>query len=116
MTLLLLSGCHQENDDLFATAVISIGTDEELTVTHVQAQAQFTNINTRQVTTTANFDGTLLRVELLRGPYQVSIEGVATCQDANGQTRHRQFRVHSDFVECYQPGVNTATLDITFLD
>lgn len=113
---LLFASCHKQEDDLFATAVITLETTEQTTITQVQAQAELTNMNTRQVTTTANFEGMQLSVELLRGPYQVNIEGVATCQDGNGQTRYRQFRAQANFVEFYQSGANAATLTLIFLD
>lgn len=116
LVLMLATACHQEEDDLFAVALISLETDEAVTITQVQAQAQLTNINTRQVTTTADFEGSQLRVELLRGPYLISIEGVATCQDATGATRYRQFRAQTDFTELYNTGTNAVTLTLTFLD
>lgn len=115
--LLMLTGCHQEESDLFATALITVEpADANCSIMQVQAQAQLTNVNTRQVTTTADFDGATLRVELLRGAYQVNIEGVATCKNVSGQTQLRQFRAQTDYVELVAPGTNTATLQIIFLD
>ncbi|MBQ9655186.1 MAG: hypothetical protein IJV38_04100 [Prevotella sp.] len=120
LTSLLLMGtlaaCHEEQNELFATAVISLTTDQSLTLGQVQAQAQLTNVNTRQVTSSANFDGPVLHVELLRGAYQVSIEGVVTCQDAAGATSIHQFRAQSDYVELEKTGSNATSLNIIFLD
>ena len=113
---LSMTACHQEENDLFATAVINLAVDEGITITQVQAQAELTNVNTRQVTTTANFDGAVLRVELLRGAYQVLIEGVATCQDATGNIRFRQFRAQTDYVELAGTGSNATSLNLIFLD
>jgi predicted lipoprotein len=113
---LSLTACHQEENDLFATAVINLAVDEGITITQVQAQAELTNVNTRQVTTTANFDGGILRVELLRGAYQILIEGVATCQDASGNIRLRQFRAQTDYVELVGTGSNATRLNLIFLD
>lgn len=113
---LVLSSCHKEENDLFATAVITLGTTESLNISKVQAQAEITNVNTRQVTTTANFDGTTLRVELLRGAYSILIEGVATCNDANGTLRLRQFRAQTDYVELAGKESNATVLNIIFLD
>ena len=114
--LLSLTACHQEENDLFATAVINLAVDEGITITQVQAQAKLTKVNTRQVTTTANFDGGILRVELLRGAYQILIEGVATCQDASGNIRLRQFRAQTDYVELVGTGSNATRLNLIFLD
>lgn len=119
LTIALMAGvsaCHEEENDLFATAVISLTTDQPLTLGQVQAQAQLTNVNTRQVTSSANFDGPQLRVELLRGAYQVSIEGVVTCQDQEGQTSIHQFRAQTDYVELEKSGSNATTLNVIFLD
>ena len=113
---LSLTACHQGANDLFATAVINLAVDEGITITQVQAQAELTNVNTRQVTTTANFDGAILRVELLRGAYQILIEGVATCQDASGNIRLRQFRAQTDYVELVGTGSNATRLNLIFLD
>lgn len=114
--LLSLTACHQEHNDLFSTAVITLSSDDGVTITQVQAQAEITNVNTRQVVTTANFDGTTLRVELLRGAYAVLVEGVATCQDADGNKRLRQFRAQTDYVELASTDTNVTQLNIIFLD
>lgn len=113
---LSMTACHQEENDLFATAIINLAVDDGITITQIQAQAELTNVNTRQVTTTANFDGAVLRVELLRGAYQVLIEGVATCQDATGNIRFRQFRAQTDYVELAGTGSNATSLNLIFLD
>lgn len=117
---LFLTACHQEEDDLFATAVITLETGEDISITDVQAQAQFTNVNTRQVTTTADCkvrDGKCeVSVGLLRGAYEVLIEGVAECQGVQGGKEFRQFRAQSDYVELAGRGVNTAGLNIIFLN
>ena len=111
-----LTACHQEENDLFTTAVVVLATNENISISQVQAQAQLTNVNTRQVTTTANFDGAILRVELLRGAYEVLIEGVATCQDANGSTSLHQFRAQTDYVELAGTGEMVTMLNIILLD
>ena len=116
LALLSLSSCHKEENDLFATAVITLNTTESLTISQVQAQAEITNVNTRQTTTTANFDGTMLRVDLLRGAYSVLIEGVATCYYSDGTKRLRQFRAQTDYVEFAGKETNATTLNIIFLD
>ncbi len=114
--LLALTACHQEENHLFATAMIRLTTSEDITLTKVEAQAKLTNVNTRQVTTTANFDGATLRIDLLRGAYEVLIEGVATCQDADGNTRLRQFRAQTDYVELADQDTNATQLNLIFLD
>lgn len=114
--LLSLTACHQEQNDLFSTAIITLSSNDNISISRVQAQAEITNVNTRQVVTTANFDGPTLQVELLRGAYAVLVEGVATCLDADGNKRLRQFRAQTDYVELASTDTNVAQLNIIFLD
>ena len=114
--LLSLTACHQEQNDLFSTAIITLSSNDNISISQVQAQAEITNVNTRQVVTTANFDGPTLQVELLRGAYAVLVEGVATCLDADGNKRLRQFRAQTDYVELASTDTNVAQLNIIFLD
>ena len=52
---MVLASCHQDEDDLFTTAAITLTAEEGTTVERVQGTVQLTNLNTRQVTTTAEF-------------------------------------------------------------
>lgn len=110
------TACAPVEDDIFTTARITVSGEGDVPITSVQAQAKLTNVNTRQVITTADFDGTSATVELLRGAYQIDIEGVATCPSGNSAVRMRQFRCQSDYVEFVQHGVNEVTLKTIFLD
>ena len=112
----LLTTCAPVEDDIFITARITVAGEGDVSITSVQAQVKLTNVNTRQVTTVANFEGATTTVDLLRGAYQVDIEGVATCQMAGNTSRMRQFRCQSDHVEFIQHDINEVTLKTIFLD
>ena len=114
--VILLTACAPVEDDIFTTAHITVTGGDDVTVTSVQAQVKLTNVNSRQVTTAADFDGVSATVELLRGAYQIDIEGVATCQSAENNIRMRQFRCQSDYVEFVGRDNNEVTLKIIFLD
>ena len=116
MALVLFSACHQEENTIFTTASITLVSNEVANIGRVQAQAQITNVNTRQATTTAAFNGATLQVELLRGAYEILIEGVATYTDANGTEHIRQFRAQTDYVELAAMDTNATTLNMIFLD
>jgi hypothetical protein len=116
LSVVILTSCHQEENDVFATALVTVSAGEETIISQVQAQARLTNVNTRQVSSSADFNGATLQVELLRGAYQINIEGVVTYQDAAGIVRMRQFRAQTDYVELQQKGVNATTLTVIFLD
>ena len=111
-----IAACAPVEDDLFTRAHITVATGDDLTITRVQGQVKLTNVNTRQVTTSADFEGASVTVELLRGAYQIDIEGVATCQSVNGITRMRQFRCQSDYAEFIRKEQNDITLNMIFLD
>ena len=113
---LALTACHQDNDDYMTLATIQLDGGEGVTIERVQAMAHITNLNTKHVVSTADFTGAQVRIELLRGAYQVSIEGVLSYTDQNGQHFLRSFRAVSDYVELVASGRSEATLNIIFLD
>ena len=112
---MVLTSCHQDEDDLFTTAAITLAAEQGTTVERVQGTVQLTNLNTRQVTTTAEFDGNIARVTLLRGAYSVLVEGSMQYKDANGETSVRQFRATSDYLEFASKSLNVATLNIVWI-
>ena len=113
---MLLTACAPVEDEIFTTARITVTAEGEDSITSVQAQVKLTNVNTRQVTTVADFDGASATLELLRGAYQIDIEGVATCQSPGNSIRMRQFRCQSDYVEFISRDINEVTLKTIFLD
>ena len=113
---MLFTACAPVEDDIFTTARITVTAEGDESITSVQAQVKLTNVNTRQVTTVADFIGTSTTVELLRGAYQIDIEGVATCVSPDNATRMRQFRCQSDYEEFVNLGINEVTLRTIFLD
>ncbi len=113
---MLFTACAPVEDDIFTTARITVTAEGDESITSVQAQVKLTNVNTRQVTTVADFIGTSATVELLRGAYQIDIEGVATCVSPDNATRMRQFRCQSDYEEFVKLGINEVTLRTIFLD
>ena len=112
---MVLTSCHQDEDDLFTTAAITLAAEQGTTVERVQGTVQLINLNTRQVTTTAEFDGNIARVTLLRGAYSVLVEGSMQYKHANGETSVRQFRATSDYLEFASKSLNVATLNIVWM-
>ena len=111
-----LVACHQDNDDYMTQATIYLDGGDTLTINRVQAMAQITNLNTRHVVSTADFDGPKVQIELLRGAYQINVEGMLNYYDPNGVQRIRSFRAISDYVEFAGSGSCQAKLNIIFLD
>ena len=57
---LAVAACAPIEDDLFTTARITVAATDGTSITGVQAHVKLTNVNTRQVTTVADFNGTSL--------------------------------------------------------
>lgn len=112
---LVLTSCHQDEDDLFTTAAITLTAEQGTTIERVQGTVRLTNLNTRQVTTSAEFDGNIARVTLLRGAYSVLVEGSIQYKDAHGTTAVKQFRATSDYLEFANKSLNVATLNIVWM-
>ena len=113
---LALTACHQDNDDYMTLATIQLDGGSDVTIERVQAMAHITNLNTKHVVSTADFSGDQVQIELLRGAYQVSIEGVLSYTDQTGNKRIRSFRAVSDYVELVGTGTSKATINIIYLD
>lgn len=69
-----IAACAPVEDDLFTTAHITVAAGDDLTITRVQGQVKLTNVNTRQVTTSADFGGASVTVELLRGASRLTLK------------------------------------------
>ena len=113
---LALTACHQDNDDYMTLATIQLDGGSDVTIERVQAMAHITNLNTKHVVSTADFTGAQVQIELLRGAYQVSIEGVLSYTDQTGNKHIRSFRAVSDYVELVETGTSKATINIIYLD
>ena len=115
MWALVVISCAPVEDDIFTNACVTVTTGEDMAITRVQGQVRLTNVNTRQVVTSSDFEGASVTVELLRGAYQIDIEGVVTCRQSDGQTRARQFRCQSGYAEFIRDDTSIS-LNIIFLD
>lgn len=113
---LALCACHQDNDDYMTLATICLDAGEGLTIERVQAMAHLTNLNSRHVSSTAEFTSPKVEIELLRGAYQVLIEGNLSYYDSQGRRYVRTFRAISDYIELANSGTSEVKLKVIFLD
>lgn len=111
-----LSACHQDNDDYMTQATISLDGGDTLKIEQVQAMAHLTNLNSRHVTSTADFVGSMVQIELLRGAYQAHVEGIISYTDLQGKRHVRTFRAVNDYIELVNSGTSEVKLSIIFLD
>ena len=81
-----------------ASVTIVINGGDTLRIDRVQATATIRNLNTKQVITSTNFNGNTLQQQLLRGAYQVSVDGSIQYTNQKQQTRIRSFRSQTDFI------------------
>ena len=112
----LLVSCHDDEDDIFATSVITLSADDALTIERVQGTARITNLNSKRVTTTSDFSGATLRLSLLRSSYSIDIEGLVRYHDQNGLVYTKHMRAHTDYAALAQKEYNEAVLNIIFLE
>jgi hypothetical protein len=113
-TALMISACHQDNEDYMTQATIRLDGGDTLKIEHVQAMAHLTNLNSRHVVSTADFTGAEVRIELLRGAYQAHVEGLLSYDDAQGTRHVKAFRAVSDYIELVNN--SEVKLSIIFLD
>ena len=106
----MLSACHQDNEDYMTLATIQLDGGDTITIEQVQAMAHLTNLNSRHVTSTADFIGPKVQIELLRGAYQAQVEGIM------GKRHVRSFRAVSDYIEIVNSVTSEVKLNIIFLD
>lgn len=114
--VIAVTACHEDNEEYFAEADITVNAGDTLTVDRVQATAVLTNLNTRQVTTSADFNGQTLRISLLRGAYMVSIEGLIQYKDVTQTVHTRRFRAYTDYAEMAQTSGNQLVLNLIWMD
>ena len=81
-----------------ASVTIVINGGDTLRIDRVQATATIRNLNTKQVITSTNFNGNTLKQQLLRGAYQISVDGSIQYTNQKQQTRIRSFRSQTDFI------------------
>ncbi len=114
--LLFLTACHQDEDDLFATATLTLTAGDTLTIERVQGTARVTNLNSKQIVTSSDFDGATLRLDLLRSSYSADVEGLVRYHNRQGVTETKRMRAHSDYLSLDGKGHNEAVLNIIFLE
>ena len=78
-----LTACHNSTDDYMASVTIVINGGDTLRIDRVQATATIRNV---------------LKQQLLRGAYQVSVDGSIQYTNQKQQTRIRSFRSQTDFI------------------
>ena len=99
-----------------ASVTIVINGDDSLQIDRIQATASIRNLNTKQVITSADFNGNTLKQQLLRGAYQVSVDGSIRYTNQNKQTRIRSFRSQTDFISFGNSENYTLVMKPIFLD
>ena len=113
---LLLTACHQDEDELFATASITLSAGDTLSIERVQGTARLTNLNSKQTTSSSDFDGATLRLELLRSSYSADVEGLLRYRNSRGASFTKRIRAHSDYLALEKTGRNETVLEIIFLE
>lgn len=114
--VMTLMSCHKDEDDIFTQADIVLTAGDGQTIEQVQGTARITNLNSKQVVTTSDFDVSTIRLQLIRSSYSVDVEGLVRYRDLDGRTYTKHMRAHSDYINLSATGYNQALLPIIFLE
>lgn len=114
--VLMLTACHQDQDELFTTADVTITGYGNMTVNRVQGTVNMTNLSSRQITTSTNFHGATCHMAILRGSYAVDAEGVVSFTDSLGNEQQRQFRAQSNYLPFIDEESNSASLELILMN
>lgn len=114
--VMALVSCHKDEDDIFTQADIVLTAGDGQTIEQVQGTARITNLNSKQVVTTSDFDVSTIRLQLIRSSYSVDVEGLVRYRDQDGRTDMKHMRAHSDYIDLSATGYNQAVLSIIFLE
>ena len=109
---LILSGCKGEHEELFTEATIEMDLTD-LNVQEIQGTAKLRNINSLQEYTSAQQQGGIYHFLVLRGAYQIIIEGRIKHIDEDGETQIKNFICYTDYADfCHENG-NHVKLKVT---
>ena len=112
----MLTACHKDEDDIFTYADIVLNAGAGMTIEQIQGTARITNLNSKEVTTTSDFDVATIRLSLVRSSYSVDAEGLVRYHDAPNKSYTKHMRAHSDYIDLSATGYNQTTIDILFLE
>lgn len=115
-TACLLTACRQDNETYFSTARIAVQGGDTITIERIQATATLTNINTGQVVSSTDFQGNRLSIDVLRGAYHVSIQGLVRYSDRQNKVYTRPFRAYAEYVSLADEGENTFSANLFFMN
>ncbi len=108
--------CQSDHDDYFTNAIVTVNVNDSIAIQQVQATAKFTNLNTKQVVTSTNFNNNTLEVTLLRGAYRVSIEGLLRYTDVHNRSYLKRFRSQNDYLEFTGSGISVTSMKAVFTE
>lgn len=94
-----LSACHDEHDDYYTTAIVTIDLPEGYSIGQMQGTVTLTNLNNRQAYSSSTFNGTSVTLEVMRGVYSADVEGSLRYTDSAGVTHAGNFRAATSHCE-----------------
>jgi len=98
----MLCACHDDHDDYYTTAIVTIDLPEGCTISQMQGTVTLTNLNNRQTYSSSTFNGTSATLEVMRGVYSADVEGSLRYADANGVMHTGNFRAATSHCELLQ--------------
>lgn len=99
LLLLSLAACNDDKEEIFTSATINLEAADSIKIQKIQGTAKAVNINTRQITTNSQFDNLSSSMKLLRGAYQITINGYVVYLDNKGTLHTHAFIAYTDYCE-----------------
>ncbi len=96
---LWLSGCRAVEDDYYTQAVVTLQVPDTVVPLKMQGTLVMRNLSTGRRYSSSTFEGTTLRLELMRGPYMLDAEGTLLYRLRDGSTKVSYFRASNNYVE-----------------
>lgn len=99
LLLLSLAACNNDKEELFTSATINLEAADSIKIQKIQGTVKAININTRQIITSSQFDNLSSSMKLLRGAYQITINGYVIYLDNKGIQYTHAFIAYTDYCE-----------------
>lgn len=112
--LFTATSCHDDYDDYYTTAVVTIALPEGATLQQMQGTVRLTNLNNRQSYTSSTFSGASVTLEVMRGVYSIDVEGSLRYTTADGASATGNFRAATSYCE-FLDHPSAVTLNIIFM-
>lgn len=113
MVSFLALGCQKIERDITTTVSITIVAPQNIIMEKLQATINAVNINSRQSVISSAFTGNTITLELIKGAYQITIDGVIQYLN-NGELITQRVRAYTDYCQ-FVDETGSMVMELSFL-